>query len=883
LEKQVVNHTISLYSDGRWLEVDPALLSCMIIQGRADMASPATDLSAPFSSARRGCLKDFLRLVHCESLSRQMLHYVQAMYKKGPKAVDACWLRDRIRELAVWDWPDTVFHARLLWLAAWLLEVTGLFEEAVKYYDAFIRLCSPETHLRLLAHNNRGVLLVRLGKVEGIEDLARCAILMELNEQPEPPTRLPEACLNLLTLLNCSAYSKMLRRQVEVALTGFVATLPSGIREQWIGPDPAHDMRQEDLCGASDRVEHNLRDPEVTSGSLSGCGKSSEFKRISTLEDPTFKRLNALTVELAAQAQYLAVSGGLQCEDSQQQGTFRLHLWGTNPHVSVAGSRVRDELPGSESEPQYSDYAGAASLLCPCDIPLSLEGRKDTALQAEQRAWAELDRAMRLSADGNGEAARCVLELQRQIVSAFSSDIRFVLVLRQIDSQLNELLQRRDAEQDTVWHRTCMDLMRDVDEFCRLSDLDKAQRGVETLRHRINEVQAKQQAVSCGKYSRLFADLSGRVTHHLLKLKDMDGRRRARQSLQKLYEFWPCTLAEAAPNAAYAVLASCQLSDPENRVEDWDLFRWRLDRHQALHHLYRALDKIVDRNIGAPDAERAVIRALTADPSLWPIGASLLCLFRLPSAEQKGEALEEIQTELLATVSQFLDAASSEADANTNPTAWQGLVRQTCYLLHRLFRVYECGGRKTGELWRGLEKSLEPTLASAEPEVLEQIEEMIDACLHGESHARDSSLGRLDPRNPLRMFQETCRKTRLLGQAEQLLNAQPPQLEGALEHFELVISTGLERTDQLQRAVDGLYLAHGGIRDMSRVQRWVLDQLDSWVARMTAKQRGWVRCDDVLAKIRQIKEQTGLAPREQQAASGPPSTVPAKTSEQGNH
>lgn len=879
----MANHRLSLYSGGRWVEVDPALLSCMIVEGRANMSSPVIDSSTPSSSARRACLKDFLRLVHCEALSQQMLYYVQAMYEKGPKAVDACWLRDRITELAAWDWPDTVFHARLLWLAAWLLEVTGLSEEAVKYYDAFIHLCSPESHLRLLAHNNRGVLLVRLGKIEGIEDLARCAILMELNGQPGPPTRLPEAAFNLLTLLSCSIYSKMLRRQVEAALTGFVATLPSEICEQWMGPDPAHDMRRENLCGPVDKAEHNIRGREVTSDSRSGCGKSSQFKRISILEDPTFQRLNALTVALAAQAQHVAVCGGPQCGDSPQQGTFRLRLWGTNPHVSVADSRLRDELSGSGPEPQYSDYAEAASLLCPCDIPLSLQGRRDTALQAEQRAWAELEQARRLSADGDGEAARCVLELQRQTVSAFSDDIRLMLVLRQIDSQLNDLLQRRDAEQDTVWHRTCMDLMRDVDEFCRLSNLDKAQREVETLRHRIDGLQVKQQAVSGGKYSRLFADLSSRIACHLHALKDVDSRRRARQSLQELHEHWPRTLAEAVPNAAYAALASCQLSDPENHVEDWDMFRWRLDRHQALHHLRRALDKIAERNLRAPDAERPVIRALTADPSLWPIAASLLCLLGLPPAEQKGEALEEIQTELLATVSRFLNAASSEVGANPSPTAWQGLVHHTCSLLHRLIRVFECNGRKTDELWRGLEKSFEPTLAAAQPDALEQIEEMIDACLHGEPHARNSSLGRPDPRNPLRMFQETCRKTRLLGQAEHLLNAQPPQLEGALEHFELVISTGLERTDQLQRAVDGLYLAHGGIRDMSQVQRCVLDQLDSWVAQMTTKQRGWVRCADVLAKIRQIKEQTGLAPEEKQTASGPPSIVPAKTSEQGSH
>ena len=162
---------LSIQVDGSWVAAEPRLVVRMIIDGHiVDQLTPAKD---PTQSGAQGPLSQFLQPPHFEEPGCQILQCLQSMYLTGRRRLEPTEILARVAELCKWDWTDQVIKGRLLWVAGWLEELTGSLRKAITYCDTYLRHPTHESHLRLLAYNNRGVLRIRLGQAEGVRDLAR--------------------------------------------------------------------------------------------------------------------------------------------------------------------------------------------------------------------------------------------------------------------------------------------------------------------------------------------------------------------------------------------------------------------------------------------------------------------------------------------------------------------------------------------------------------------------------------------------------------------------------------------------------------------------------------------------------------------------------------
>jgi hypothetical protein len=149
------------------------------------------------------------------------------MYRPGVRAEGIVVLRTRVESLCQWHWAVPNIRARFLWSAAWLNELSERFETAVSYYDAFLQSRCRESHLRLLAYNNRGALCIRLGRLDGVQDLAKSAIPSDTNSgRPAPATGLPAACFNLLNVINVAIEVDNLTQAVDGQLTEYSSSSP---------------------------------------------------------------------------------------------------------------------------------------------------------------------------------------------------------------------------------------------------------------------------------------------------------------------------------------------------------------------------------------------------------------------------------------------------------------------------------------------------------------------------------------------------------------------------------------------------------------------------------------------------------------------------------
>ena len=129
----------------------------------------------PGTTAERS-LEQSLESPHCEALSDELLYRLRSMYASESPDIDIQELCEQVERLCQWRWANPYIAARFLWTAAWLNDVMDRLENAAEFYDAFLQTSSREDHLRLLAYNNRGVLRIRLGRLEGVPDLARAAV-----------------------------------------------------------------------------------------------------------------------------------------------------------------------------------------------------------------------------------------------------------------------------------------------------------------------------------------------------------------------------------------------------------------------------------------------------------------------------------------------------------------------------------------------------------------------------------------------------------------------------------------------------------------------------------------------------------------------------------
>ena len=252
-------------------------------------------------------LEQFLELPHCEALTGELHRRLCRMCSLDSSAVDLQELCVQVERLCQWRWPNLPLAARFFWTAAWLNELADRAKSAIDFYDAFLLLPAPEHHLRLLALNNRGVLRIRLGWRDGIQDLARagiadCGSAPQASFHPQAQG-LPDACFNLLNLIHVSFGAADLLQTVDGELTDYFSRLPADLQAWWLeGSDNADGGFPFGVppLGGKDQSDPRKR----------GTPNHPQSIVPSILQDPTCRRLHALVTRLAEQARDLTADPG---------------------------------------------------------------------------------------------------------------------------------------------------------------------------------------------------------------------------------------------------------------------------------------------------------------------------------------------------------------------------------------------------------------------------------------------------------------------------------------------------------------------------------------------------------------------------------------------
>lgn len=853
-----------------WTAAEPELVARLILDGRLDRSTPARDLTREESE---GPLERFVEQPHLEELSAQLLQRLQMMYQPGPNGLEPAALRARVHELCKWNWPDPVIRARLLWVAGWLAELTGSLEQAIQCYDAFLRQRSPEESLRLLAYNNRGVLHIRLGQPEGVADLARAAIMMDPERDAAQQLRpLPAACFNLLNLLNLAAVRSALRDDVEGALIDFMAALPKDVRERWLGPDPKPVKREADKdhpeagqgTDRQDAGDETSRPGASSAPSAQAAEAPSDAptpeeavrddlrQRLHILQDTDFRRLNRLVSKLAIEA--VKIAPPKRNESLLTCAVDQLRLWHPRPQVDVAGEAAGRSGPQSVSERRHDEYAEVASLLYARHVPSSLTPREYTVIWAERLAQDSLGRSEEYLARGDYDLARSALESTQTALRGWEQEPRVHSLLEQVQNRLDLVRRRQSAHEQLELHEACAEIRQRVEEFCTLTSVCQAQRSLGGLTKQLGQVKTDLERVWGEESARLMDDLGQRATGHLERLERQELEAKVQRSLQRLREHWPDDWSEPVRDDAYRALAECRAQNP-GRADEWDALKAQLNRHQAQYHFRRALRSVSDGNVDAPRVEEDLLLALSLDPSLGPAAAPLFGLLGLPSTVPASTGdLGKIPGDLLRIAGKLLERQPLGPDGTWSATVRSDLVREACELLQRLFRAFPNAAASAAKLWEALAQSLERLLTEGYPEIVAEIEQLVAACLAAGPEIAGGKGLRADPRNPLNILLEQCRRAGLVGRAERALHGGEPDPEGAGKYFTQALELGLDRRDHLQRVVRGLYLTQLAHEDPPDRQRAILDALDDWVAGLAENECRWIRPADVSDRVAQIRQ-----------------------------
>ena len=911
---------LSIQRKNEWVALEPVAVARMMLDGELDQATPARD---PAQGDAEGPLERFLNHPHFEELGGQLLGHLHSMYLPGSAGIRPDTLRDRVARLCRWDLSDRIIRGRLCWVAGWLEELTGSFEKAVQFYDLFLQQPSAERRLRLLAYNNRGVLRIRLGRVEGVRDLARAAILVDPDQSASPwAITLPAAGFNLLNLLNVAVQSEALGDEVEPVLVDFMARLPKVVREEWIGPDPdqesdgngekghddeplgqalrAHiagygqsrsgvvsgtpveagepaspvaDGEEEVGDGVADSNSPTagsptepvaaVSEPEPFAEGEEGAGELLEGPPI--LRDPTFTRLNRLACKLALLAHDIAPGPEPRAGQFYECAGSQLQLWTQRPEIDVAGDQYRLDGRARSAAAQRGSYAEAASLLYARHIPSSLTPREYTVVWAQEYLGA-----------GDYGLAQSALELALEALDGSRVGRAGQAIRRQIKQQLRIVVQRERAHTELELHEACTGLRQDAERFCGLTNLCQARRESEDLERRLEQLKGRLEDAWGKGQSRVMDDLGQRVARHLRQLEQQELEGRVTQPLLRLRQQLPDDWAMPVPETAYKALVECRANDPQ-RVKEWDLLKSQLDAHQAQYHFQRALQAVCGVGVDRKQVEEHLALALSFDPSLGAAAAPVFGLLNLHFAGLQPGDLAGIRQEILEWATRLTREQPLVTDAACSSAIRGDLVREACALLQRLFRAFLGVGGDLFNLWGDFATGFGPTLAEGRPEMVREIERMLEACLDACPPVAAGLGARSDPRNPLILLLERCAKARAVGEGEQALNGRPPRPEEAAERFEAAMKLGLEEGGQPQRAIRGLYLARLGVDDPPELQRHFLDDLDVWVEEMASAGRsGDVGPEDVAERVEEIRRQgqPGTGPNDSSGsspgASGPP-------------
>ncbi|UCD52210.1 MAG: hypothetical protein JSW27_06135 [Phycisphaerales bacterium] len=783
--------------DSREVEVVPVALAQMVLDGTVGRHH----LAKTSDGAAERPLEYALDPPHCEALAAELLRRLQSMYEPGGARHDIDLLRTRVETLSQWHWREPDSRARLLWVAAWLNELTGRLDAALEYYDTFLRVRCHESHLRRLAYNNRGVLRIRRGRREGIPDLARAAIAVEEETTGSGRAQgLPAACFNLLNVINVALEVGGLAETVDDELVDFFARLSVDQTERWLGSPTAADAR-----------------PEISLPA--GNSDTEPSAKRSILRDAGYRRLNRLTSNLAAGAMRMVQGHAPESTPEPSEKSSRLLLWSCD----IESDEVRRGT-GSGSKPcsgyDYACCAEAASLLVADDIPAALLGDEGPGRRVEELAQEELAEIEDLIAAGHHELAQTRLEVQRRVLAALNHR-RLASVLKQIDVELKRIAHAKKAREQVQLQRTCGHLVSEVEQFCRVTSLSQAERRLGALNRRLESHRVE----GAGEVSRLLDELARRAERHVVQLRCSEIRKRVRAPLRELRENWPADWAVPVPEAAYTALAECHVNDPEGRVEDWAALKDQLDVHQAQYCLRKALAELPSERVSWAEIETILIDALSLAPDLWLTAAPLFGLLAPQNDTGQTQTRADIRTALEAAAGRLLQAAGPQAPGGDHK---RQLLRRANALLGNCFRRLRDDGRRFVRLWSCLEQTLVPALAVADEEMIAEIETLARTGQDRWPAGQTQVPNRADPRNPVRMFLESCEQARSLVQAEHLLAQQPPALREARAHVVRALRLGIEGAGQFKRAAAALYLADYSEEDAAPLQRQVLARLDEW-------------------------------------------------------
>jgi len=796
--------------DNHDVKVMPISLAQMVFDGRLGQHDPARSADG----ATEQPLERAIGPSYLEALTAELLTRLRSMYRRGACAEGIDALRTRVESLCQWHWAVPNTRARFLWSAAWLNELSERSETAVSYYDAFLQTRCRESHLRLLAHNNRGALCIRLGRLDGIQDLAKSAIPSDASPAGAATvTGLPAACFNLLNVINVAVEMDNLTQAVDGQLVEFFAQLPEETQRHWLG-------------AASHASSGPIPSPEESS----------------VLGDPTWRSLNHLTARLAAQAMSLDPPQPAEQTPAREQ----LLLWG-------------DDLPLCA----HDRYAEAATLLLGNQIPSALLPQDSPRRRAEQSALEELAEVEGLVAAGSFELARSRLEVQRKILVAMNHRARRDELLAQVDAELHRI---KDSEKDfhqLQLQRTCARLVGELERFCELTNLTAADRQIEDLKRQLADQKSLLGPQGGAEFVGLLEELSFRAERHLRRLRRLDARKRIREPLRELRRTWPADWTAPIPDSAYAALAQCHLNDPGGQVEDWPRLREQLDAHQAHFRLRTALAQW-SREPALPEkAEALLADVLTLCPDAWHTIAPLFGLTSERLAAAPSDTTADMRKALEAAARHMLGAPPSDLPER-GQNRHRDLLNRAALLLSRVFRELAENPGRFVRLWECVRGTLAPALADAPVEAIADVAAVAQGCLDHWPARGCGQVGRSDPRNPVRLFLESCEKTRCLAMAEKLLDAESPKVKEASEHIGWALRMGLENRDQVRRAATCIYLAQHGDQDAAPLQRRVLDGLDAWAGGLHKEAVRRIGEQEIISQIAAIKTQPHAAPSDPQ-------------------
>jgi hypothetical protein len=851
---------LSVRIEGHEVETTPAALARLVFDGQVDRHSPVK----PPAGVAEQPLEQFLEAPHCEALTGELHRRLRRLCSLDSSAVDLQELCLQVERLCQWRWPNLPSAARFFWTAAWLNELADRAKSAMDFYDAFLLLPAPEPTLRLLALNNRGVLRIRLGRLDGVEDLARAGIVdggvpfgvpPSGGKDPSDPGKrgtpdhpqssgLPDACFNLLNLIQVSFGAPALLRAVDGELTDFFSRLPADLRAWWLdGSDTADGGFSFGVPPLGGKDESDPRKRETPNQPQSIVP--------SILQDPTCRRLQALVTRLAEQARELTADPGpsvfhrLRLWDCRLDGDSRVE--GVPPSnrgpacPEPAEREARDTGVADRVGPEERHrYAEAASLLLADDIPSALTKPDDPLTRAQRAAQEELAQIESHLAAGRYELALSRLQVQRKVLASLRGAGGAAALLARVDAQIERIAQRQAQEEQLEIQKTCTGFVAQVDQFCTRDDERQAQTMLEDLTQRLQQCRARLSPQTSPEAIALLDALASRCRQHVHDLRRAQIARTLAEPLRRLRENRPSEGTIPVPPSVYEALAQCRRHDPAGWIEDWTALQEQLDAQQGRYYTHRALDTLRSDPGSWEQVQEDLVQALSCAPDSWLAVAPLFGLTDSDFGVPFG-------------VPPLGGKDPSDPRRRGTPNHPQFTLDHAGRLLERVLRQRGDQAGKCLRLWQCVETTLAPVLAGQDVEAMAEAGGLAKTCLDHWPAGLAQTPGRADPRHPVNRLLEACDKARRLVEVQRLLEARPPRLEQAKEHLIDILRSGLDTRGQLQRAVTGLYLAQFHEEDPPAVQRQVLAGLEEWVQAVPQESVPHMREQEIVKETEKVR------------------------------